>query len=301
MTYCPDCPRRAHRRWRPPRRRRAVPLRFRHSTTFSGWFAAHWATNSSGKKRTETEARLGVPGLDKLGGAPPSSPLGLRSDTPEGATGVAKLFGQISKYWYGPNPPRLLFTITRAIECEATKIRHTCGNCATICWSRQLAGLTLAVRTRAASLQVLASTLQHHCVKLIQQLVEFDKHLATVECRCAVASRCSSSVSHLRRVSTNALEGAATDSSSAPLTPVDQDLYRPLAPDCRKRTQSQAAPIPRALSLRAPHGSKRKRSDARIGACHNRKSLATFLPKLYKPEPKPNSSTLISSVPSTFA
>jgi len=50
---------------------------------------------------------------------------------------------------------------------------------------RQLAGLTLAVRTRAASLQVLASTLQHHCVKLIQQLVEFDKHLATVECRCA--------------------------------------------------------------------------------------------------------------------
>jgi len=166
-------------------RRRAVPLRFRHSTTFPGWFAAHWATNSSGKKRTETEARLGVPGLDKLGGAPPSSPLGLRSDTPEGATGVAKLFGQISKYWYGPNPPRLLFTITRAIECEATKIRHTCGNCATICWSRQLAGLTLAVSTRAASLQVLASTLQHHCVKLIQQLVEFDKHLAAVECRCA--------------------------------------------------------------------------------------------------------------------
>jgi len=48
-------------------RRRAVPLRFRHSTTFPGWFAAHWATNSSGKKRTETEARLGVPGLDKLG------------------------------------------------------------------------------------------------------------------------------------------------------------------------------------------------------------------------------------------
>ena len=41
----------------------------------------------------------------------------------------------------------------------------------------------LAVSTRSASLQVLASTLQHHRVKLIQQLVEFDKHLAAVGCR----------------------------------------------------------------------------------------------------------------------
>ncbi len=39
--------------------------------------------------------------------------------------------------------------------------------------------------TPAASLQVLASTLEHHRVKLIQQLVEFDKHLAAVGCRCA--------------------------------------------------------------------------------------------------------------------
>ena len=39
--------------------------------------------------------------------------------------------------------------------------------------------------TPAASLQVLASTLQHHRVKLIQQLVEFYKHLAGVGCRFA--------------------------------------------------------------------------------------------------------------------
>jgi hypothetical protein len=37
--------------------------------------------------------------------------------------------------------------------------------------------------TPAASLQGLASTLQHHRVKLIQQLIEFDKHLAAVS-RC---------------------------------------------------------------------------------------------------------------------
>ena len=37
--------------------------------------------------------------------------------------------------------------------------------------------------TPAASLQGLASTPQHHRVKLIQQLIEFDKHLAAVS-RC---------------------------------------------------------------------------------------------------------------------
>jgi hypothetical protein len=43
--------------------------------------------------------------------------------------------------------------------------------------------------TLAASLQVLASTLQHHRVKLIQQLVEFYKHLAGVGCRSSVRRR----------------------------------------------------------------------------------------------------------------
>jgi hypothetical protein len=46
-------------------------------------------------------------------------------------------------------------------------------------------GLMLAVSTLPASLQGLASALQHHRIKLIQQLVEFYKHLAGVGCRCA--------------------------------------------------------------------------------------------------------------------
>jgi hypothetical protein len=46
----------------------------------------------------------------------------LRSDTSEGATGVAKLFG-----WANP-----IATIARAVECDATKIRDNCGECATI-------------------------------------------------------------------------------------------------------------------------------------------------------------------------
>jgi hypothetical protein len=78
--------------------RRAVPFRFGHSPTYPGWLettrlvaiALHWATSSFGNKRAETEAWLEVPGLDKLGVLTHS--LGLRSDTSEGATGMAKLF-----------------------------------------------------------------------------------------------------------------------------------------------------------------------------------------------------------------
>jgi hypothetical protein len=44
---------------------------------------------------------------------------------------MTKLFGQIIK-WFGPNPSHQLFTISRAIECDATKIRHVCGRCATM-------------------------------------------------------------------------------------------------------------------------------------------------------------------------
>jgi hypothetical protein len=44
---------------------------------------------------------------------------------------MAKLFGQISK-WFRPNPSHQLFTIPKAVECDATKIRHTCGFHATI-------------------------------------------------------------------------------------------------------------------------------------------------------------------------
>ena len=66
----------------------------------------------------------------------------------------------------------------------------------------------------AASLRWLASALQHHRVKLIQQRVEFDKYLAGVGVAAPVASRYSRSVSQLRRVSINAVEGQTLTSSS---------------------------------------------------------------------------------------
>ena len=37
-----------------------------------------------------------------------SSTMALRSNTSEGATGVAKPFGQINKYSYGLNPSQLI-------------------------------------------------------------------------------------------------------------------------------------------------------------------------------------------------
>jgi hypothetical protein len=58
----PDCPRRAHRRWRPPQAsRRAVPLCSRHFPTSPGWFAARRQVHLA-RKRTKTEAWLGVTG-----------------------------------------------------------------------------------------------------------------------------------------------------------------------------------------------------------------------------------------------
>ena len=54
-------------------------------------------------------------GLDKIGGLAVSA-LRLCSDTREGAAGMAKLSGQINKYWYEPNPPHLEFTLVHALN-----------------------------------------------------------------------------------------------------------------------------------------------------------------------------------------
>src|ERR1019366_4146861 len=99
------CPRRAHRRWRPPRAPSCCSIPFQAFPHLSRVVRNDLlgrsrrtlgATSLFCNKRAEMEARLGVHGLDKLG-APPLSALGLRSDTSEGATGMAKLFGQINK------------------------------------------------------------------------------------------------------------------------------------------------------------------------------------------------------------
>src|SRR5208337_1545785 len=67
---------RAHRRWRPPRAASCCSIPFRAFPHLSRVVRNDLlgrgrrilgATSSFGKKRAETEARLGVPGLDKLG------------------------------------------------------------------------------------------------------------------------------------------------------------------------------------------------------------------------------------------
>ena len=70
-----------------------------------------------------------------------ASTIALRSDTSEGATGMAKTVRASKQYWYGPNPSQLWFTIARAAKIDATKICHKCGFCATIVQSGQLADL----------------------------------------------------------------------------------------------------------------------------------------------------------------
>jgi hypothetical protein len=50
-------------------------------------------------------------------------------------------YGIKNKYWYPSNPSQLWFTITGAVKIDSTKIRHKCGNCATIFQSGPLAEL----------------------------------------------------------------------------------------------------------------------------------------------------------------